>query len=151
MSDYYIRNNDVLQNMLGNIREIQSKGGIPKVTVKNERESRSDQQNNTMQMWFGDIARSTGNDRVYEAGRCKLRYFLPVMKGCANAKSAVEIIEMLLESRGYEYTCTVLGTSGVKSTRLLSIREFTEALEAMRMGEAEHYLRDPASCGIEWR
>lgn len=149
MSEFYIRDNNILQNALGAIRTIMDKGGTARVKVTDEKETRRDRQNRVMQMWFADIANVSGNGVVYEAGRCKLQYFLPVMRASDKARETASLIDALLQVRGYEVVSRALGTSAIASTRELTVRQFAEALEMMREGERQYPLRDPATYGID--
>ena len=151
MRIYYIRDNAILQNMLAEVRAIQHAGGLPKVSVSDTKESRSEKQNRLLHKWFRDIANSAGNDLVSEAGRCKLGYFLPAMRASEReeARLAAEIIDTVWRERGYEYAAKALGTSSIVSTRTLPTKEFAQALTAMQASEAEHFLTDPETYGLD--
>lgn len=151
MSTYYIRDNAILHNMLAEVRDIQQAGGSPKVAVSNGREARSHKQNRLLHRWFRDITNSSGNDLASEAGRCKLTYFLPVLRASEkeDARLAAEIIDTIWRERNYEYAVQALGTSAIASTRTLPAKEFAQALTAMQTGEAEHFLTDPETYGLE--
>ena len=151
MGIYYIRNETIFQNALQEIKEIQENGGFPKVTVTSEKETRSLKQNRLLHTWFRDISRSTGSDLVYESGRCKLTYFVPIMKSSSRerARDLSDIIETVLYQKGYEETVTFLGTNALESTRSLTVKEFSEALRMMENSEQEHHLTDPETLGLE--
>lgn len=145
MSTYYIRNETILQHMLEEVRGIQKKGGSPKVSVSDQKATRSFKQNRLMHTWFQDISKSTGNDLVLEAGRCKMTYFVPVMKSSEreHARELCDIIDTIIYQKGYEDTVKFLGTGALESTRSLTVKEFSQAMFSMQDGENEHNLTDP--------
>lgn len=102
-------------------------------------------------MWFKDIADSTGQGLIYEAGRCKMKYFLPMLRASNNerAQFAIELCEMAYRQRGMEYLIKALGEGLIESTRHLKTKEFEAALTEMQAGEAHHKLTNPDTYG--WR
>lgn len=151
---YHIINNSVFQNMIAEVRGIVANGKTPIVSVSDKKESRSQAQNRLMQQWFKDIANVTCNDIIYEAGRCKYRYFLPIMQYSEHEepREAFEIIkefEAFKGAEGYEIITNALGRSMIASTRTLKVKEFAVALTMMQEGEYMNNLTDPAMIGID--
>jgi len=153
MARFYVKNNAILQRVIAYIRDIQSKDGVPMVNISNRKEDRSHAQNRLMHKWFKDIHNMTQAGIEYEAGRCKYAYFLPIMATSDNedAVEAYELIKEIEKLRGYEYTCKALGQSLLPSSRLLSTKEFAQALTEMQQGEWEHCLTDPSLYGSNLR
>ena len=150
---YQITGFEVIGKMMAQIHEMVAQGKKPFVTITEENNDRSLAQNKTLHMWIRDIAKSTGNDVVYEAGRVKIQYFLPVLRSSQNekAKFAIELCEEVYRKMGYETLSKALGTSVIQSTRVMTVAEFSEALEMMAVGEAGHNLTDPSQHGYEWK
>ncbi|MGL5261151.1 MAG: hypothetical protein ACRC9P_02075 [Bacteroides sp.] len=148
---YQITGFEVLGNMIAKVNELVAKGEKPFVTISTKSQDRSYAQNKVMHMWFADISKSTGNDIQYEAGRCKIQYFLPVLRRSDNPEAdfVIELCEGVYRNNGYEVLSKALASSAIKSTSIMTVKEFTEALEAMREGEREHQLRDPSVFGYE--
>lgn len=132
--------------LAGRLNELLASGKSPYVEIKGESIDRSQAQNKTMHMWFKEISKSTGSDVIEEAGRCKFLYFLPILGMSENDESrfAAELLRMIYKQRGYEYLVQALGRSMIESTRLLTVKEFEQALTSMRAGEAMHNLTDPS-------
>lgn len=141
----------VLGNFTARINEMWAEGKVPMVTISDKKVDRSTAQNRLMHMWFKDIAKSTGNSVTEEAGRCKFMYFLPVLGASENEDSrhAAEFLRMVWKERGYEYLVNVLGRSLAESTRLMSVKEFEQALTEMQIGEAQHNLTNPDIYGFK--
>ena len=148
---YQVINFDILGKLIARINEMKSAGKSPLVTVEDKTEDRSGAQNRLMHMWFKDIAKSTGNSVTEESGRCKFMYFLPVLGASENEDSrhAAEFLRMVWKERGYEYLVNVLGRSLAESTRLMSVKEFEQALTEMQIGEAQHNLTNPDIYGFK--
>lgn len=151
MTKFYIKDNNIFQNMVAQIREIQAKGVIPLVSISEKKEDRSKAQNRLMHQWFKDINNMTNHGLEFESGRCKYAYFLPVMASSENeeAKEAYELIKEIEKLRSYEYVCSALGMSLLASTRMLKTKEFAQALTAMQQGEYQYCLTDPSMMGLD--
>lgn len=149
---FQVSNFAVLGNLIAHINSLQAEGKSPLVTVSEKTEDRSGAQNRLMHMWFKDIAKSTGSDVIEEAGRCKFVYFLPVLGMSENDESrfAADLLRMIWRERGYEYLVQALGRSMIESTRLLTTKEFEQALTSMQVGERAHKLTDPTIYGMRW-
>ena len=147
---FQVKDYQILGNLIAEINRLWTEGKSPLVKIEDKKEDRSKAQNRLMHLWFKDIAKSTGNGVIYEAGRCKIKYFLPVLRYSENeeAKFAIDLCEMIYKQRGYEYLQEALGKSLIESTRKLSVKEFEDALSAMQAGEAEHNLTDPDKYGL---
>ena len=150
---YQITSANVICDLLIKINELLAEGKKPFVTISEANNDRSLAQNKTLHMWIREIAERTGNDIVYEAGRVKIQYFLPVLRTSESdkAKLAIDICEGVFKARGYEALSVALGTSIIASTRVMSVKEFSTALEMMYAKESIHGLTDPESKGYYWR
>lgn len=152
MNVYQISNYEVLGNFIKKVNAMWSEGKDPLVTIQDKKEDRSKAQNRLMHMWFRDIAKSTKHGRVYEAGRCKYQYFLPILAMSEREEAVIaNFVARDLEKRyGYERLLKLLGSSTIATTRFLTVKEFEEALTAMQFGEAEHNLTNPELHGYRW-
>lgn len=152
MSVYQISSYEVLGNFVKEINKMWNEGKDPLVTIQDKREDRSKAQNRLMHMWFRDIAKSTKHGIVYEAGRCKYQYFLPILAMSEREDAIIaSFVAKETEKRvGYERFLKVLGSSVIGTTRFLTVKEFEEALTAMQFGEAEHNLTNPELHGYRW-
>lgn len=146
----------VLGNFTTHINKMWAEGKTPLVTVSDKTIDRSKSQNALMHKWFKDIDKSTGHGFVYEGGRCKERYFFPLLKASEDqaAKMAYFTIRVTykeLERRGLiDRFYEMLMNGSLSSTSLLSVKEFTEALRNMQLGEAQHKLTNPDTYGMRW-
>lgn len=149
---FQVNDFSILGNLTAHINQMWANGEKPLVTVENKTDDRSGAQNRLMHMWFKDIAKSTGNDVIEEAGRCKFVYFLPVLGISENEESrfAADLLRMIYKQRGYEYLVQALGRSMIESTRLLTVKEFEQALTSMQVGERAHKLTNPDVYGYRW-
>lgn len=149
---FQVSNFSILGNLIAHINSLQAEGKSPLVTVSDKTEDRSSAQNRLMHMWFKDIAKSTGHGIIYEAGRCKMRYFLPMLRLSSDEKAqfAIDLCEMAYKQKGQEYLIRALGEGLIESTRHLKTKEFEEALTEMQMGESQHKLTDPTIYGMRW-
>ncbi len=144
---FLIRNDEVQDNLIKHLNEIREKGGIPFVEVGNKKDTRRNAQNRLMQQWFSDIDKKTGHGVIYESGRCKMRYFLPLMRHSQDQKclDQIEFIEWIYRTKrveggegyAFDYLVEKLGSSHIESTRLLSVKLFAQALTNMQEGEAK--------------
>lgn len=142
----------ILGNMIARINKMWADGKTPIVTISDKKIDRSSAQNRLMHMWFRDIAKSTKHGIVYEAGRCKYQYFLPILAMSEREEAVIaSFVARETEKRvGYERFLKVLGSSVIGTTRFLTVKEFEEALTAMQFGEAEHNLTNPELHGYRW-
>lgn len=149
---YQVINDFVLGNMVAEVKRLMAEGKSPLVTIEDKKIDRSTAQNNLMHLWFRDIANSTKQGITYEGGRCKIQYFLPILRYSKKEKAqfAIDLCELAYRERGYEYLQRALGESFLESTRHLATEEFAEALTNMQMGEAEHNLTNPELHGYRW-
>lgn len=147
---FQVKDHGVLGNLVAEITKMWADGQTPLVSIKDQKEDRSRAQNRLMHMWFRDIAKSTGHGIIYEAGRCKMRYFLPLLRASDDEKAqfAIDLCEMAYKQRGQEYLIRALGESLIESTRHLKTKEFEEALNEMQAGEAHHNLTNPDVYGL---
>lgn len=148
---FQVKNYEVLGNLVAQINKMWAEGKTPFVEIKDKKIDRSTAQNNLMHLWFRDIANSTKQGITYEGGRCKIQYFLPILRYSKKEKAqfAIDLCELAYRERGYEYLQRALGESFLESTRHLATEEFAEALTNMQIGEVEHNLSDPVKFGFE--
>lgn len=163
LSDYKIDSNSTWQRVLSIISAARKESVTLYVTLTDVKPLRSLRQNRLMHKWFKDIDNCTHQGFEYEAGRCKIAYFLPIMREYANTVSAkkseqkridkckaqIELFEMIFREKGYEYLCRALGESRIESTRLLDVKHFAQALTNMQLGEAEYPLTEPEMYGLD--
>lgn len=127
------------------------------ITVENKAEDRSSAQNRLAHKWYKEISSSTGHELWYETGRCKERYFLPLLKMSENETSrqaywvAMTIKQRLIKAGKSDAFYEVLYSGLAPSTRFLSVKEFSTALEHMQQGEAIHNLTSPLHYGLDFR
>lgn len=151
---FQLINYEVVGNMMAYINGMIADGKSPLVTVADKKEDRSSAQNRLMHKWFSDIAEQSGHGVIYEAGRCKIKYFLPILRLSTNEKAIfnIDLCELAFKSRGLEYLSKALGEGLIESTRNLKSKEFEEALTNMQIGESQNYkLTDPDKNGFNWR
>lgn len=140
----------VLGNMTAHINEMWADGKTPIVTISDKKTDRSSAQNRLMHQWFRDIDKSTKQGIIYEAGRCKYQYFLPILQYSEKEEAVIaSFVAKETEKRvGFERFLKVLGNSVIGTTRFLSVKEFEQALTDMQIGEAQHNLTNPDNYGI---
>lgn len=150
---FQIKDYAVLGNFMKRLHELWSDGEEPFVEIKVKKDDRSNAQNRTMHLWFKEIAESTKHELWYEVGRCKERYFLPVLKASDRKEAkqaywiAMTIKKRLIEVGKPEAFYETLYSGATPSTRFLSSKEFSIALEHMYQCEAEHNLTNPGDYG----
>lgn len=152
--DFVILDDHILENMLAYIADQRAKGLTPTIRVRKAANNRSLAQNKLFRKWIGDIERQSSQSLTYESGRCKMKYFLPLMKLSQNEEAVYhrDYYAHLYRTKGYEYLLNMLGNGWMPSTSLLTVNEFTEALNNMRMTEESengYILTDPDNYG--WR
>lgn len=137
---------EIIGNMVGRLNQLMASGINPVVTIREEDNDRSRAQNRLMHRWFSDIAKTTGNGVIYEAGRCKMTYFLPLLAGSDNEEAVMAhyVATEIYKKVGYEKFCKVIGSSVIGTTRYLSVKQFEEALNNMAEGERLNNLTDPS-------
>lgn len=166
---FLINSDDVLKELVKYVNSQRDKGVTPFVEVGNKKDVRRNAQNRTMHMWFKEISEQTGNGLIYESGRCKISYFLPVMRQSKSSKTTdqIEVLEWIWKSKestifsetgarggGYEFLAMLLGNSHIESTRLLTVEEFATAMNNMQEAERNNgiILTNPEKYGWEiWR
>lgn len=148
---FQVKNYEVLGNLVAQINKMWAEDKSPLIEIKDKTEDRSKAQNRLMHMWFRDIAKSTGHGVIYEAGRCKYQYFLPLLILSQKEEAVIaSFVAQETEKRvGYERFLKVLGTGVIGTTRFLTTQEFAEALTNMQIGEVEHNLSDPVKFGFK--
>lgn len=138
----------VYSNLFGAINQGIQSGRVMEVVVKDYKHQRSNAQNRVFHMWRTDVANATGED--HNGGRLKLQYFVPIL--LAEDEKWAWVWKQTGAKLGYEQQCSFLGEPNVLGcTSRCNTDQFARALDALWAGEAHLGLRDPASCGIEWR
>lgn len=153
MTKFYIINNNILQNAITEIRAVMAKGITPLVSISEKKEDRSSAQNRLMHQWFKDINNQTNNGIEYEAGRCKIAYFLPVMARSEDEeiRAYCKKLREIYRNMGHEFLSDLLGSSQLSSTSLLGVKDFAEAMTNMYRSEYQYQLTDPQFAGLDGR
>lgn len=153
MIKFFIKNDQIRANANACIDRLIAEGEIPLVTVSTANDARSDKQNRLMHQWFKDIDKQTGNGIEYEAGRCKIAYFLPVMARSEDEelREYCKRLRDIYRKMGHEFLSDLLGSSQLASTSLLGVKDFAEAMTNMYRSEYEYQLTDPQFAGLDGR
>lgn len=153
MSKFYIVNNSTFQNAIACINDMRAKGITPLVSISEKKEDRSSAQNRLMHQWFKDISNQTNNGIEYEAGRCKIAYFLPVMARSDDEeiRAYCKKLREIYRNMGHEFLSNLLGSSQLASTSLLGVKDFAEAMTNMYRAEYQYRLTDPQTMGLDGR
>lgn len=153
MTKFFIVSDSILQNAITKINELRADGINPLVSISEAKEDRSDKQNRLMHQWFKDIHKQTGNGIEYEAGRCKIAYFLPVMARSEDdeLREYCKRLRDIYRDMGREFLSDLLGSSQLSSTSLLGVKDFAEAMTNMYRAEYQYRLTDPQTMGLDGR
>lgn len=154
---FQVNSYEVLGELNKRINEFWAEGKNPYIEIRDHKEDRSSAQNRTMHKWFKDISRSTKHELWYETGRCKERYFLPLLKQSDRKEArqsywvAMKIKESLELAGKPDAFYETLYSGITPSTRFLNVKEFSIAMEHMWQGESQHNLTDPSKYGWNFK
>ena len=120
-----------------------------RVLITETKEARTSAQNRTIHMWFGQVAKHSGDwDATEVKGFCHRQWGLPIKMRCAQFSW---IWERTGSKMPYEKQCKLLASGVLNVSSSMSVEELSEYMEAMsRHYRSEGvYLTDPEAAKYE--
>ena len=120
---------------------------LPMTVSQIKGENRSQQQNRTLHMWFGQVSQETGDEAWEVKGYCKAKFGLPIMKR-DNPEWVAEYEPLYMP---LPYPLRIKFFSFVPMTSKMKVQQMTEIMDAVQ----RHYtqqgiaLRDPEALKYE--
>ena len=139
MTTYRLINHDVAERAISEIRGILPDGNTL-VIVKTDEMDRSAKQNALSHVWYGDIAKASGDGIEEERNFCKLVYGVPILlHGVGNKKAADEFMDfyrVAINPLCYEDKLKAMRYTPV--TSLMSVKQFAEYLTILQRDILQH-------------